>query len=248
MVLNNNILKLVAGAIKFYALLFLLLTNKTYAADKPIWELRVTTAQVNGICLFKQKWLQVGGNYSQWKLIRIDDPKKFSGKIGDTTWQFLRSHTSNFLLPKGESEDGWPNNGKYFFKLDAIDETTLDSYRSISKVSTAGNPYDYVDDLRISLKNPKLLPATVIRYIDESELYALNRLNSFNPFNGNIDGRKIIVPIERSVCDLNIIYLMNNAKARYTRNIIGIRKLISDETIPTDNEKKTFAQRWLDAQ
>lgn len=227
---------------------FIFGSGSTLAADKPVWELRVTTAEIDGECLHNQTWQGVSGRYHQWDLIRIDDPKNYTGKIGEATWQFVQHHKYSFLFRKDAANGSSMRNGNLFFNLDLIDEDTLDFYRKAAKASVGTNPYGYVDNIRRDLKKPHLLPATVVRHAYERELYDLNRLNSFNPFEVNIDNRQVVIPVERSVCDLKVIYLMNNAKARYTKNALGKRTLISDDTKPTNMGKKTFAEEWLEAQ
>jgi hypothetical protein len=139
-----------------------------------------------------------------------------------------------------------------FFNLKYLDEESLNTDRRMAN-EIANTPaiqgiFDHVrlvDSMRNKFSKPKLLPATVVRYVPELELYRLNEVNNFNPFQENMDGRKVIVPIGISVCDLKINYLMKGAKARYIKNLLGQKKLIMDETVPYSPGKESFAKEWM---
>jgi hypothetical protein len=230
------------------AFLAFLISNAVFAASGPVWELRVTTAQVDGSCLHRDSWQNVKGRYHYWELIQINDVTNYSGKLGED-WKALRHHTYSFLVPSDAETNFGARNGDIYFNLEEIDESVLAVHRRLSQRTTELNQYEYVDVLRAELKKPNLLPATLVRYVRESELYRLNRLNSFNPFKDNTDGdgRKLLVPLDRSVCDLKISYLMKDARARYEKSFFGKRVLISNETVPLDKGQKTFAEEWLAA-
>jgi hypothetical protein len=230
--------------------LFLLMSSgaAAFAEDKTVWELRVTTAKVDGSCLFRQAWLKVGGRFHHWELIRIDDPENYTGKLGEK-WQFIRYHRSSFLSAiDGANRIDGPYSDPFFY-LESLDERDLEFYRRLSgNSSVVKNPYAYVDLMRKDLRRPSLLPATVVHYVGENDLHKLNRTNSYNPFHQKLDGRKVVVPIEQSVCEVGATYLMNNAKARYKQSITGRKTLISNETLPLAPSRKTFAEEWIQAE
>jgi len=216
------------------------------AAPDPVWELRVTAAQVDGTCLYDKAWIPVGQRYLYWDLIQINDPDKYTGKIGED-WRLIRHHKSSFLTRKNSGSVSKKTEGDVFFNLEVLDETSLDFFRGMNKTLKLSNDYAYIDVMRSQLKKPNLLPATAVRYVSERDLYNLNRLNEFNPFSDTSDGRIVLIPVERSACDLKITYLMNRAKARYVTGPFGKKSLISNETVPLSKDEKTFAEKWLEA-
>ena len=228
------------------SLLAFLSSSTVMAVGGPVWELRVTTAEVEGSCLLREDWKRVGGRYHYWELIQINDPAKYTGKMGED-WRFLRHHKFSFLDLKDAGTRVEGQDSRIFFNLEAIEERDLEFHKRMSKTTILSNPYAYVDALREAFKKPNLLPATVVHYVSEKKLYGLNRLNSFNPFQDKIDGREVIVPLDQTVCDLKFSYLMKGAKARYNKNFLGKKVLISNETIPFAKDKKTFAEEWLEA-
>jgi hypothetical protein len=217
------------------------------AADKTVWELRVTTATVDGSCLLRQAWLKVGGRFHHWELVRIDDPSNYTGKVGEK-WQFIRYHRSSFLSQTDSVKQSNGSYGNPFFYLEALEEGDLEIYRRLeANSSVLKNPYTYVDQMRKDLKRPKLIPAIAVQYVAEKELNKLNRINSYNPFNENLDGEKAIVPIAETVCDVTTTYLMRNAKARYKQSLTGTKTLISNETLPLAPNRRSFAEEWIEA-
>lgn len=244
--MNKPDWKSIAQYARMLLLVISLLSFPVAATAYPIWELRVTAARVRGTCLYGNEWIPIDQRslYLYWELILIDDSDENSGKPGDKG-QYKQSHEYSLLSPQNTGPASATTDGDVAFKLDVIDERKLEFFRQASKASSISGDYAYIDAMRVQLKKPNLLPATVVRNVPERELYELNKLNDFNPFRDNDVGVKVRVPVSRSGCDLQIKYIMQSATARYKKNLFGRKTLISDETAPLSQGEKTFAENFL---
>ena len=90
-----------------------------------------------------------------------------------------------------------------------------------------------------------LVAATVVQRVPNTELFNYNLTNDKNPFRKDDWESKFYVPTQYSVCDLDIMYLMNRAEAIFEKGLFGKTIFKSNQTIPLKGGQLTFAEEIL---
>jgi len=196
-------------------------------------KLVATVADISGRCLLEGSWVDVVDRYIYWEV---------SGPNVHTKW-----HKSNLIHPRGAAraniaEDSVVLRSPIAFALNLRN----DNFPTSRSEARLWPELAYRDSMRVKLKKPNLTAAVVVHRVDESDLWELNLTSGANIFSRDKLDSKHYVPTRYSVCDVEVKYLMNKAEAVFKRPLIGKVVIKTNQTVPLNPGKRSFAEEILD--